>query len=308
MTANVGSVGVPEIGYDPSNERVRGWITYEYGTSEFDRQLRESEEMMRDYGATRLTLRAVVPNNAEFYSPFIQEASIPLRNSFEDKNIVYIGHVENRRNPDDVMEYEQHSLGRILNISPRTDALQREMLLGYEISILNPQCQDAEEIAELLETAYTRNGRLIMWYDPTHENVFDVLQNSLTAVARCNDDIISVAVGEIGDPIETAYGQLRICEISDCATHPDYRGRGLSEACNEMLLAELNGMDVVYWETRAPWSPINRVVARCGGEYFGTLPLAVRIGGPRDPGFPNGDPEYEDLYVFAFGTNKSKNY
>ena len=123
---------------------------------------------------------------------------------------------------------------------------------------------------------------------------------SITALARDNNgNIVSVAVAEVAE-ILTDRGLLRISELSDEATHPYHRNKGLNQSCVSALVQELlatygGKIHLIFEEDRAPSRGVNQQSANLGFRYAVRLNRHCRINADRDI---EVEGPYEDLNVW----------
>ncbi|MBW2985503.1 GNAT family N-acetyltransferase, partial [Candidatus Woesearchaeota archaeon] len=145
--------------------------------------------------------------------------------------------------------------------------------------------RDVEQIVELMSRAYTRDEEVIMWYEPTIGNIYNTLRDSVTTIARDQENnIVSISISEPAEGLRVEGEEIITYEVSDCATFPAHRSRGLLQACFEELLEtpEMRQADIVFSESRIVHTPINRALMNYGFEFGGILRNHVYIGGDRD--------------------------
>jgi beta-lysine N6-acetyltransferase len=112
---------------------------------------------------------------------------------------------------------------------------------------------------------------------PIHDSAY------LRATLRTHVRYLLVRFG--GRLVAVASGELdadaRASEMTDFATHPDHRGRGLASALLRRLDRALarEGIRTGYTIARAPSSGMNRVFASGGYRYAGTLVRNTQICG-----------------------------
>ncbi len=297
---NTGSIGGLEIDFDSTNSRVKGWVTNS-GTvpvledvSLAKEAMATSERIARDHDATRISLRALARRGLRI--PY-EEARISVN---PGTDLVYLGRNDGRRmHPRKVTDEEDRILLEMISgLVVSSDPIQR--VPEYEIEILRSfSNQDIDGIAEIFRLAYDRDKRLVMWYEPTRENIRAVMENSVVAVARDKNRIISLSVAEQAT-LPTSIGELELYEVSDLATREEYRRRGVQQACTYLAMKEIlsNHPDIIYSESRACNIGATKSLLRVGFKYAGFLPQHVQIGGPRDIDDVKGD--LEDFNVLYF--------
>ena len=93
-----------------------------------------------------------------------------------------------------------------------------------------------------------------------------------------------IVEGEEGEPIACASADLireaKSAELTDCATRPDYRGRGLMQFILDDLIEDLRemGYPTAFTLARAAIPGVNLAFQRLGFELRGTMPQSCRIG------------------------------
>lgn len=306
---NVGSIGSLRPEYNALNSRVKGWvlrgsaidIIYNDQT-----QIREtvdqSYETASNNGASRIMLRAIVESgrNIEEYHGIREEARIPLKGRYSGLDLVYLGrNFEPRQTPRRILEQEEKILRDCIErgASARNDKDVRGAA-NYDIeSLTEPNKQDVKDIRATMIQTYERNGRVIMWYEPSIENMTEILENSVTAVGRMDNKIVSVALAEEAE-LPTEMGNFRMYEVSDCATLKEHRRRGLNQACVNLLLKTIlnNHADNINMEARACNIGINQSMINIGFLHAGFIQRHVFIGGDRDIYFPGDLEDFNVLY------------
>lgn len=87
-----------------------------------------------------------------------------------------------------------------------------------------------------------------------------------------------------GEPVACASADLiraaQTAELTDCATRPEHRGRGLMQFILDDLLGDLRalGYPTAFTLARASVPGVNLAFARLGFELRGTMPQSCRIG------------------------------
>lgn len=130
--------------------------------------------------------------------------------------------------------------------------------------------EDAVEIAELIGETFaeypTRSD------DP--EYVAQCIEGGAPfRLVRDGDEVVACASA---DPIASA----RTAELTDCATRPAARGRGLMQAILTDLMGDLREMDypTAFTLARAQIVGVNLAFQRLGFELHGTMVQSCRIG------------------------------
>lgn len=294
---NIGSIGGVTPYFDSINYRIKGWVSTDgiVPVLDDDNLIEETMASCRKLGkrnvATRISLRALTRKGLQVGN---EEARIPLNSKVD---LVYLGKNENSRNNDrNVIEEEKRILSDLTsNVKISDNPMQR--VSNYKIELLNDfDDRDFTDIRELFKTAYKRKGKIVMWYEPTKENIRKVLENSVVSVARNGEKIVSLSAAEKAT-LPTSIGNLEFYELSDAATLEGHERRGLLQACTHTSLNYIfsNHPDLVYSETRACKIGATKSLLRLGFRYAGFLPKHVKIGGSRDINGISND--LEDLNV-----------
>lgn len=130
--------------------------------------------------------------------------------------------------------------------------------------------EDAPEVAALLADTFEQY--------PTPSGDPSYLAEAI------EDGIPFRIVEQDGGPVACASADLireaKTAELTDCATRPDYRGRGLMQFILEDLLEDLRGLDypTAFTLARAAIPGVNLAFLRLGFELRGTMPRSCRIG------------------------------
>lgn len=149
----------------------------------------------------------------------------------------------------------------VLQIVKNDEKDERNVNIPYEIEKLRDE--DLNKLAQLF--------KIVFPVYPT--NIFDVkyLKNAME-----NEYFFLVAKNENGDIIGSASAMrtpYKSAEITDCAVHPNYRGKGILQRIIIELEKELikEGIYNSFSITRAKSVGMNMTVKRLGYRYEGTL-------------------------------------
>ena len=245
---NVGSTGSADITHDTTNQRIRGWaregndLFVVRDISDLSRLNEITNEAWRQYNdtsASRISLRVVTENPELLYNNVGQlnvEAVIPISGDrFNSLSVVYLGHNDDSRLSNEVSYQQQcNALENLIDNYEPTPRTRTEIPEGYNIEQLSdPTVRDVEQVVELMSRAYTRDEEVIMWYEPTIGN------------------IVSISISEPAEGLRIEGEEIIAYEVSDCATFPAHRNRGLLQACFEGLLEtpEMSQADMVFSES-----------------------------------------------------------
>ena len=294
---NIGSIGGITPYFDRINYRVKGWVSIDgivpvLGSNNLiEKTMADCHELAKKNNATRISLRALTTKDLKVKN---EEARIPISSELD---LSYIGRNEvSRTNSQRVIQEERRILENLLSTTKLSeDPIKR--VAGYKIETSNDFSErDLTDIKKLFETAYERNGRIVMWYKPSQENIRKVLKNSVVTVARNGEKIISLTAAEKAT-IPTSIGEMDWYEMSDAATLEKEKRFGLVQACTfkNMEYIFSNHPSAVYGEARACNIGATKSLLRLGFKYAGFLPKHVKIGGSRNVNGIRGD--IEDLNV-----------
>jgi putative beta-lysine N-acetyltransferase len=184
-------------------------------------------------------------------------------------------------NPDRLSCHKEgvHQAGVVIAESKPVLA-SHELLPGYECRVAEPT--DAGEIASLMSLIFP------VYPSPIDESVIEeqirTLANHFRLVVDPTGDTVAVASAEIDHQRSSA-------EMTDCATRPDCRGRGLMVhllAELEADLARLFGLTDLYTIARADEIAMNCVFSKLGYDFTGRLVNNCRM--------PNG---WESMNVWC---------
>jgi putative beta-lysine N-acetyltransferase len=132
------------------------------------------------------------------------------------------------------------------------------------------QVEDAPEVAALLADTFKQY--------PTPSGDPSYLAEAI------EDGIPFRIVEQAGEPVACASADLireaKTAELTDCATRPEYRGRGLMQFILEDLIDDLRALEypTAFTLARAAIPGVNLAFLRLGFELRGTMPQSCRIG------------------------------
>ncbi|MDY6761835.1 MAG: hypothetical protein SVY41_02200 [Candidatus Nanohaloarchaea archaeon] len=140
---------------------------------------------------------------------------------------------------------------------------------------------DVNDIYDLLVTCFDDSYIVPL----TRDFVSDwFLEEPVSTVIRDETGgIVATAAAEVARAAGTGVGMLEVVEISEVASHPDYRGQQLA-AYNVQVLCDLvdgyDGKPVVYSQNTAAEPGMTRVATRNGGEFSGVLEGHATVSNP----------------------------
>lgn len=282
------------IEYDPVSDRWKGLIpvvAQDVGEirHHLDKCVREAAE-----DGTRLTVRIFTDfqdlNTLQGVSlPWRDsivrcEAFIPVRNG----GVAYFGgNTTVRRNDDRVVSEEQKLLARATATPPK----KHEPPPNYKVEILQHVTRlDVVDLVEIYGASYTS---YITEFTPAmiQRMVFD---NAAAVVRNSDGRIVAISQGETAEIPEIG---MKLVEISDTATHPNYRSLGLTTLCKLELLRCLAAPDtVIFAESRAVSMGVLRQNHSIGMRVGGRLERHCKISSDQQDVLQEG--EYGNMVVF----------
>lgn len=189
---------------------------------------------------------------------YVQEACIP--NFYDGENdAVFMG-----KYFDETRKKEQHpdTVKRNLKIAEeKKDSPAKTEHNGYEFAKLTPD--DVQEAAKVYELVFKRYPFPI--FDPVYLN--NTMKSHIDYFCvRHQGKIIALASAEKDEAHSNA-------EMTDFATLPEYRGKGLASELLKRMETEMKiqGIKTMYTIARAMSAGMNVTFAKAGYEYCGTL-------------------------------------
>ncbi len=308
--AKAGSIGSAAPHFDERNSRVKGFSARPVATRKgLDRAFSEISGVESAHPkSTRTTLRAFVRRElveglrGDTGLPYAVEAVVPAGRALPGYSMVYFGRNSASRMPDPaVFAAEGESVRLISREAPlgRDAALIKPREAGYSISRLE-KAGDAD-LARMLRLY--REAYQLYTFDINETTMRDMLNNgNIVLVGRNGSgEIASALIAEHCALELEGRGRVHIYELSDYATFPGDRGKGLITAMQVEIARMLGNVHreegvIIYAEDRAAWKAVNMSSVRAGMRYCGTLPLHCLLVSERD--FDSGS-QYESLNVFA---------
>ena len=293
--------------YDADNKRVKAFYTNSIESeSQLEEMINDLRGMKEQHDADRITARFIVNDNVKREEGI--EARIPLSNGLGNYSLIYFGeNTPQRQSAEEILTQEKTYVNTIKD-KPTVgieEALRRPEQTGYTVEILeNPSQKDLKDIIDVYSSSFDSYT-----YELNPENVEWLVTNpdNVVAVARDKNGIVSIGVAETGETPLCIEGEgertFKFSELSDAATHPDHRAKGLYTATSVLLHKELTerGFDLVYGEARACNYGVNKSCQKIGREYFGTLEKHCVISGHKD--IPEQG-EYENLNVWGMNNEQ----
>jgi putative beta-lysine N-acetyltransferase len=260
---------------DPFNRRLK---VYELSAGDLSSSLPSTSSRLEELVIGKVTAYALPGENEAWEEMgFRQEAVI--RGFYPESVDAHLWAAY--PNPDRLCSDKEgvHQAGVVIAESKPVLA-KRELLPGYECRVAQPT--DAAEIAGLMSMVFP------VYPTPIDESVIEeqirTHANHFRMVTDPTGDTVAVASAEIDHQRSSA-------EMTDCATRPDCRGRGLMVhilAELEADLARLFDLTDLYTIARADEIAMNCVFSKLGYDFTGRLVNNCRM--------PNG---WESMNVWC---------
>ncbi|MBA4602167.1 putative beta-lysine N-acetyltransferase [Thermoactinomyces mirandus] len=178
------------------------------------------------------------------------------------------------------VQKDEQKKDQIVEMAEQADPVAERPALDSRYQLRHADKEDAEQLAELYKLVFKT------YPTPIHDSEF---------IRQCMDqDVYFTVVTDRGQIVSSAsadvFSRYQSAEITDCATHPDYRGKGMLSAIIydlEQRMREL-GIPYLFSLTRAVSTGMNMVIARRGFEYKGRLIQNSHIAG-----------QFEDMNIWA---------
>lgn len=168
----------------------------------------------------------------------------------------------------------------IVVMAEQVDLLEEPTKLPDGFTLRHATKEDASELAELYSLVFKTYPTPV--HDPNF--ILECMENDIYfTVVTHQGKIISSASADI-------FTRYNSAEITDCATHPDYRGKGLLSAIIFDLEQRMRekGVPHLFSLTRALSTGMNMVIAKSGFEYKGRLIQNSQIAG-----------QFEDMNIWV---------
>ena len=181
---------------------------------------------------------------------------------------------------DRALQKDEEKKDEIVEMAERVKPIYQRPVLDPKYQLRHAVKEDAEQLAELYQLVFKT------YPTPIHDPDF---------IRQCMDQDVYFTVITDGDRIVSAasadvFPHFQCAEITDCATHPDYRGNGLLSAIIydlELRMKEI-GIAHLFSLTRAVSTGMNMVIAKLDFEYKGRLIQNSQISG-----------EFEDMNIWV---------
>jgi putative beta-lysine N-acetyltransferase len=175
---------------------------------------------------------------------------------------------------------DEEKKDRIVEMAEQVETLTEPPRLAPEFHLRHGTKADAEELTELYRLVFQT------YPTPVHDAEFirECIDNDVYfTVVTHQGKIVSAASADV-------FSRFQCAEITDCATHPDYRGKGLLSAIIFDLEKRMKdkGIPHLFSLTRAVSTGMNLVIAKLGFTYKGRLIQNSHIAG-----------QFEDMNIWV---------
>ncbi|MGA8944184.1 MAG: putative beta-lysine N-acetyltransferase [Thermoactinomyces sp.] len=178
------------------------------------------------------------------------------------------------------VQKDEHEKDQIVEMAEKTPPEVERPVLDPRYRLRHAGKDDAEQLAELYRVVFETYPTPI--HDPEYiRQCMD--QDVYFTIVTHQDRIVSSASADVFSGYQSA-------EITDCATHPDYRGQGMLSAIIYDLEQRMRKMGIphLFSLTRAVSAGMNMVIAKRGFEYKGRLIQNSHIAG-----------QFEDMNIWV---------
>lgn len=285
FTSSIGALWPAEVG---AFNRIKGFYNEQVvadpktlaNVEESFNQLSDKlDTVVEEVDITRVQIRAIFEDDflrSQSKRPFLQqmvEAVIPLDagNLGSNPVIVYLGQnsLKRRSNIEDLERIARNlEISQQQELKKPREVFTRTQAQGYQVGILtNADETEVNQLAALYQRFSWDRAAVV----EIVENPFNIL-----AVARRNDQIVSAGIAEIADiPFLKNGSSLRIAEITEAATLPEYEREGLYTAVSIKLLQHLAATSE---QSLDPINQLDLVYGECNGLSTGVLCVSKSQG------------------------------
>ena len=265
-----------EICLSPLNQRIQ---VLRYEADDRTALVAHLERVARDRGFGKVFLKAPVDDRASFESAGMDaEAIIDGYFSGHPAAVMSLFVDDTRRHSPTALE--EAEILKTIRKRPADGSVPTPPE-GYEMSLAEPA--DARELAGLYNEVFASYPFPI--HDP--EYLTSTMESHVTyRVVRDHTGAV------VGAASAETNRDLRNAEMTDFATRPNQRGRGLAQHLLAALEEDMSetGIDNLYTIARARSAGMNRVFYNRGYQWTGTLVNNCHIAG-----------RFEDMHVWCKG-------
>jgi putative beta-lysine N-acetyltransferase len=259
--------------FDPRNARLK---LYDIGAPDL-LKLAQGGDAAQDDRVTKIIVYAASGDGAGWEALGLRREAV-IRGFHADGSdaVLWSGFVAEARGVDQL--HDEHE--RIVNAAKSRGLREPSLPQGYSFGCATEG--DAGDLAALLQAVFSD-------YPSSLE------EGHLRGLVRSGASFFVTARDETGSLVATMSAEIdmahRSAEMTDCATRPDHRGRGLMPSLLAVLEHEVPlrcGIHDFYTIARADAPAVNVVFARLGYEFTGRLVNNCRM--------PNG---WESMNVWC---------
>ncbi len=277
---SIGQVGQLYLDRDntlSNNNRVKQVMPQIIDRSQLEQLVQQGIEYRDETQATRFTgVYLVEGNYQDIIDMHTTEVAVPLNNGYSGVNLVFAGsNTPERIAPQRIRVYQEEILEEVL---ARKDLdIAHPYGINFERLLTeNLTEQDIIDLEDLYDRAFVKYT-----VDLNQDTIRNMVNDTTTYVARDQENakIVAASVAEIA-PLNTGRGLFRFCEISEMATLPEYRSRGISTYLTAMMINEIReNVDFLHAQARAVHPAVNHVFRKLGFDAQGILPQHCIIAG-----------------------------
>lgn len=258
---------------DEYNSRIK---LMHYNPNDIEGLTRHLEELAQEKDIGKVLIYAD-PKDIESFEQLGFEQEGEISGFFNGEPAVILSRfIDDNRS----MVKDEQKKDAIVELAEQTDTLDEPPKLEPGFSLRHATPDDAKELAELYRIVFKT------YPTPIHDPEY---------IQKCmNNDVYFTVVVHNGKIVSSAsadvFTRYNSAEITDCATHPDYRGKGLLSAIIFDLEKRMKekGVPNLFSLTRAVSTGMNIVISRHGFEYKGRLIQNSHIAG-----------QFEDMNIWV---------
>ncbi|MBA4493861.1 putative beta-lysine N-acetyltransferase [Paenactinomyces guangxiensis] len=261
------------IELDEYNSRIK---LMRYTTDDLEALTKHLEELANEKDIGKVLIYADPEDIAEFEKlGFEQEGEISVFFNGEPAFILSRFIDDSRSVSEDGEKKDQ-----IIEIAEQAETIEEPPPLDPSFTLRRATPADAKELAGLYQLVFET------YPTPIHDEKFirECMEKDVYfTVVTHENKIVSAASADV-------FTKYNCAEITDCATNPEYRGKGLLSAIIfdlEKRMQEL-GVPNLFSLTRAVSTGMNVVISKLGFEYQGRLIQNSQIAG-----------QFEDMNIWV---------
>ncbi|MFN4212495.1 MAG: hypothetical protein ACK4FL_00850 [Microgenomates group bacterium] len=276
-TSSIGATVWPPV--ETNNERLKGvYPKVLENIDQLNQFLEEFASLKFTSNSSRITARALVSNEAllpkSLINPKLIETVIPLEGcdikEVSDCLLVYFGkNAPTRQTKPEILNRQYQQVYEIFfgNRTNNQGLTQKNILSEFSIRSLTETERCHPNVLQMYFKLYS----LFNWTLKDVEEMLTNTRNLIVAAFDSEGNIISSALAEQGIMNFEREGkeiELSLVEITEAATLPTYRGKGLYQAVSNKILEELANKDpaphLVFGELNLDAPPVLKVAAQQG--------------------------------------------